>query len=1024
MFGFLQRRNRDDNDPSGGRDYLTGLYTLQAFDVRAREIMAHSGSERRSYALLFLNIHNFRRYNQYYGYAEGDRLLQKFAASARDGMGDDIICRVAEDHFVVLIQEREAGQIVQSLRDKLREASRDPMLQFRCGIYVLQWNDEILTSVDKAQAAAYSLRSEDPDQPSVCWYNQQLAQELERKNYISEYLPKAIKQEHIKVYYQPVVRTLTGQLCGAEALSRWDSPAYGRLMPDQYIRVLEESHQIHLLDLEIVKQVCRDYRREENAGRPFPPVSINLSRMDFELCNIFEEIDGLVAEYEMPRDMIHVELTESFLAEMNENVRGSMRRFQDAGYQIWMDDFGSGYSSLNVLKNFGYDALKIDMEFLREFGPRAQKILTSIVDMSKKLGIQTIAEGVETEEQLEFLKSIGCEKVQGYYFGRPQSFEQGLAQILADPDRTEPVQLRLYYDRVGRENLIDDRPIVLSEYVDEHFRAVYHNAAMIELLEKFDIRSNRIIGDVFANYPRGELLSLRNAAVELNPDDGWRSVSMVAKGQYLIFRMRCIVQAGSRRMFLCRAISQEERHDIGRTQEMDDILRAMYNSCDEVYITDPGGGTIRTLVLQGNEVEGSNSQDIADQTDRFLKERIYAEDAARYRLFIDGDTLYDRLLHSPRSLQIGFFRTKDPDGQYHWKLHMMMLRDRTGSRTYITTIISLEEQSLREITPIFTKLMSDKGDEWRQNDATRFAGNLPEIFTDPEVIHANAEFTNPEEQWTNLIVNSDLKLFWKDRNRRYVGATRAFLEFCNFPSIRDLIGKTLEEIKWDVDISMSVENEKYVLETGKSVWMEPGQRFVHSRIHNVAINRFPMYRNGRIIGIMGYILDLSDIEDTGDNWINSIDPLSGSLNYGGIMATANWYRETLSQTNTDFAMICVDIHGLTHYKEKYGTASMNGLMRIVYEHLRDVLHGMGTIGRLRDNQFLILCRFSREEAARFCRQVRREMSDLRDDSGRQAPVYHSIGAAWYSETEDLEKCIVQAKERAEQNIITLNGDRP
>ena len=1014
MFGRNWSRRNNANDPINGRDHLTGLYTLQAFALRAQDIIAHAGSERPAWAVLFLNIHDFRRYNRIYGYAEGDRLLQKFAAAAKDSIGDDIICRVAEDHFVILMQAREAEHILQVVQEKLHEASMDPSLLFRGGIYVMQNGDDVLESVDKAQAAAYSLRSDETDRPAICWFNRQLKQELERNRYISDYIEEAIRLGHIEAYYQPVMRTLTGRLCGAEVLSRWNSPAYGRMMPEQYIHVLEESHQIHLLDLAIVRRICSDYRREEDAGRPFPPVSFNLSRLDFELCDIFHEIDQIVEEYEMPKDMLRVELTESFLAEMTDNMRISMRRFQEAGYQIWMDDFGSGYSSLNVLKNFGYDAIKIDMEFLREFGPRAQKIVTSIVDMAKKLGIQTIAEGVETEEQLSFLRDIGCEKIQGYFYGKPQSFEQGIGQILSDEERTEPLRLRLYYDRVGRENLIDDRPIVLSEYVDEHFSAVYYNAAMIDLLERFDIRSKRMIGDMFGAYPRGELMSLRNAAVGLGPEDGWRAVSMVAKDQYLIFRMKCIAQAGTRRMFLCRTIGHEEMRDIHQTQEMDTILRALYNSCDEVYITDPEAGTVRTAVLRGEEQDPSEEEGITDQINTFVESRIYPEDAERYRRFTEEDTLYDRLMKNPKSLQTGFFRTKDPDGRYRWKLHAMMLRDRAGGRAFITVIMGVDEANLREITPIFSKILEDKGSDWRRLDAGRYAQGLPEIFTDPEVIRANAEFTNPEEQWTNLMVYSDLKLFWKDRDRRYVGATRAFLEFCNFSSIREIIGKTLEEIKWDVDIGLSVENEKYVLNTGNAVWMEPSQRFVRSRLHNIAINRFPMYRDGQIIGLMGYILDLSDIEDSGDNWINSIDTSSGSLNYGGIMAAANRYLETLSPVNADFAMVCVNIHGLHHYREKFGADYMDRLMRIIFEHLRDALSGLGTIGRLRDNQFLVLCRFSPEEMSDFCRRVHEEMADLRDFSGRQTAVYHSIGAAWYSETKDLEKCVSLARERSEK----------
>ena len=184
------------------------------------------------------------------------------------------------------------------------------------------------------------------------------------------------------------------------------------------------------------------------------PVSFNVSRMDFELCDIFAEIEKLVKEYDVPKEMLTMEITESVLNKNPALISNQIKRFHEAGYKVWMDDFGSGYSSLNILKDFDFDLLKIDMLLLQDFQEKSQKIVSSIVDMAKKIGIRTLAEGVETEEQLEFLREIGCEKLQGYYIGRPRPYEESIAHCKEMGFRFETPGKRRYNDDLGNVNLL------------------------------------------------------------------------------------------------------------------------------------------------------------------------------------------------------------------------------------------------------------------------------------------------------------------------------------------------------------------------------------------------------------------------------------------------------------------------------------------------------------------------------------------------------------------------------------------
>ena len=286
-------------------------------------------------------------------------------------------------------------------------------------------------------------------------------EEYIRKNY-----KKAIASRHIQAYYQPVIRTFPRKLCSFEALARWIDPDIGMIYPDEFISVLEQECAIHLLDAAILRQVCERIRNSIASSEMPIPVSVNLSRLDFTLCDIFTISDQIVSEYQIPHDFIYFEITESVMAEQKEMLKEIVDRFRSAGYQIWMDDFGSAYSSLNVLKEISFDELKLDMGFLRPFNLRSQRIATSVVEMAKHIDIHTLVEGVETEEHFSFLQNIGCEKVQGYLFGKPMPYEEALAHLRKQGIEIEAPQDRRYYDDIGRFDVLSAAPFMTREEKD------------------------------------------------------------------------------------------------------------------------------------------------------------------------------------------------------------------------------------------------------------------------------------------------------------------------------------------------------------------------------------------------------------------------------------------------------------------------------------------------------------------------------------------------------------------------------
>ncbi len=247
--------------------------------------------------------------------------------------------------------------------------------------------------------------------------------------YITDNIEAALAAGKIKVVYEPQVRTASGEVCGFEALARWDDPVHGLISPKDFVAALEETDKIHILDRGMIRLVCEEYQDRAGRGEEMVPISFNLSWKDFILSDMFAWIEQERIRCRVPVKMLRVEITESTIHYDRTAMNDVVDRFADAGYHVWMDDFGTGYSSLNVLKDLRFESLKIDMDFLRDLGPRSRVIIASIVNMAKRLGLHTISEGVEYKEQYEFLCEIECDKAQGYYFSKPLPYSEAVLEV-------------------------------------------------------------------------------------------------------------------------------------------------------------------------------------------------------------------------------------------------------------------------------------------------------------------------------------------------------------------------------------------------------------------------------------------------------------------------------------------------------------------------------------------------------------------------------------------------------------------
>ena len=436
----LEEANRRLSDASIYDD-LTGIHNMFFFRSEAEKLISYVTTDRDNIVFLYLDIENFKYYNEKYGFQAGNVLLKDIAKLIEEAFPGSLVSRFSDDHFVVLTRYEGSSEIIKSLSKRIHGFQKDLHLDLKCGAYRPVGEDADLdpsVACDRARFACNSIKKH--YQLNFQQYDKTLEERLRLKQYITNNLDTAIEKGYIEVFYQPIVSTADCAIIGLEALARWRDPTHGLLPPGMFIEILEEHRQIHKLDQCIIEQVCRDYRIAMDNGLPFAPVSLNFSRLDFELCDIVGFLQEMAAKYGVPQQYLDVEITESALTEQQGFLQKAMTRLRSEGYKVWLDDFGSGYSSLNVLKDYQFDVLKIDMKFLTGFtgNQKTRPILRNIVDLARQLSMVSLIEGVETQEQFNFLQSIGCERAQGYLFSKPvpiadlrERIDKGELQIAA-----------------------------------------------------------------------------------------------------------------------------------------------------------------------------------------------------------------------------------------------------------------------------------------------------------------------------------------------------------------------------------------------------------------------------------------------------------------------------------------------------------------------------------------------------------------------------------------------------------------
>lgn len=453
-------------------DRLTGLYSKEFFYKKAQECLLENSEK--EYTIVCMNIENFKLYNDSFGRAAGDQLLREKAACIARCVGSHGICgRYGADRFMIL-QERE-----QEMRNRewyLKEydsdhSARIKNIALKWGIYeIVDYSISIEQMCDRAMLASDSIKGQYHQFFAV--YDDNLRGKLLREKAITDAMEPALANEQFTVYLQPKYNLKGDCMAGAEALVRWINPEWGFISPGEFIPLFEKNGFVTRLDQYIWEKVCILLHDWKEKGYPLLPVSVNVSRADIYHSDLVEVFCNLIQKYDIDPVYLHLEITESAYTENPNQIIRTVVELRNHGFIIEMDDFGSGYSSLNMLSQMPLDILKLDMKFIQnEMSQTAeQSVLNDVVNMAHRKHLNVVAEGVETREQVERLRDVGCDYVQGYYFAKPMPVSEYERLLKNQPEACVMPRRKKY---TKRSLLIVDEDPAYRNWVRNIFEKQY-----------------------------------------------------------------------------------------------------------------------------------------------------------------------------------------------------------------------------------------------------------------------------------------------------------------------------------------------------------------------------------------------------------------------------------------------------------------------------------------------------------------------------------------------------------------------
>ena len=703
----------------GERDLcqVTGLLNMMQFMRHASAHMQDPLAEPLTF--MYFDIENFKSFNQRYGFRQGNRLLRYVADLLRETFEGNLVARFNDDHFAVATQRKNPNDCIQFIHERIRVYDLGLPMEMKAGIYhPLPEVTDVALIMDRAKIACNSIKNT----YDLTWaeFDPAMEEEINFRSHIIRSFQEAMIEGCIEVYYQPEIRAMTREICGFEALARWRDPVHGMISPGVFVPVLEDAHLSPQLDLYIIERVCQDIVqvRRDIPDWELLRVSVNLSRADFRLMDMVQAVEDVRLRYDIARSMLNIEVTEGAMNEDEKFLQGEIARFRTAGYEVWMDDFGSGYSSLNNVKDYVFDVLKIDMNFLRSFetNPKSAIVIRSIVNMAKELGLHTLAEGVETEEQFAFLREIGCEKVQGYLFSPPMPFDKAVAYCYGETAqvKVEPFRLGSYYQEIGAINVLssealerrgspeigDALSLAVLEECDGEIRYLYQSKMFKMFLRNIELDEDSVHTPHYERRKRQNERMIARMMVEADRTGREVYTDFITRNSFNSVRLRLVTRDvdDTRAVFLMATVNISRfSPEAGSMQEALNQIVALY---DRVDLFDLGSRKIMQLYRDVYEVNYTQEYGHFEElVAYYAEEKIIPAEQKLFKKFYSEKHLRAILEDKAGREEVAMlFYKQIPDGARVLRLHHLV-PFRLGQRDYVISCVqAIDEKLISAVT--------------------------------------------------------------------------------------------------------------------------------------------------------------------------------------------------------------------------------------------------------------------------------------------------------------------------------------
>ncbi|WP_244661430.1 EAL domain-containing protein, partial [Lactobacillus nasalidis] len=958
------------------RDLLTGLLDLRSFQEVGQSRTESLVKAGKHVSLISFDLVGMKDYNNQYGFKQGDALLRFVADCIKESFGDQACTRSGEDRFYAYSQEYGLEDRLKELVERIRSRR-----EIRISVANLDLvKGDFDSACNQARVACESL--EDPYKSGIVYYDEKLDERHRLQEYILGHIDEALEKGWIQVYFQPVVRTLTGKVCNLEALSRWIDPQYGMISPGVFVPVLEGANQSYKLDLFVLNYVAQMLASRFEKGQDVVPVSINISRSDFTVIDPVREITQVADHYHLSHKLLCIEITETAVMKSQRDIVDAINRLHQLDFEVWMDDFGSGYSSLNDLKDFDFNEIKIDMAFMRNFDDRSKKIVSKAVAMAKSLKIHTLTEGVETAEQVEFLKGIGCERIQGFYFGKPQPIKDLEASLAFKKLPFESAEEARVYSQAGLIDVMAAQPLALCIYNGKECRLFFENRRFSQVLDEAGVPRSFVKKDWLLRLAEDAIVQHQKATRTTVYGNRYFQISLlpVAEG-----RNECILE-----MKIDGTIGEIEDREFALNSSLKNIL-PIYNRIYELDFAKDRWNVIASDLpgeKTGVQVHGIQSF----RYDYGLR-CVMHDDLSKWRNLLDYQAMQDRLATLDNKWFTASLRTQVKDGSYAWADY---------------TVIRYQNQKYILLVKIDTQVEENQREGLLKNIMKNQHRSLDNDFGDVD-----------SQVWQAVIKQSNLKLFWKDAQRRFLGVSQAFLDFYGFKSQSELIGKTDDQIGWHVNNKPFRDNELEVLQKGQPVLNAQTTAIVSGALHQITASKFPIFENGKVVGLVGYFddLDLEKVANHQQTQSKGLDYLANFLDISSLAPELAQYDSAWKHDKQSYTVCWLEISNFSNLKLHYGQRFSQLLIEKCAKLISQQISKSAILARIHDASFVIISNLlAKEELQAEVGKLTGKLEKITEIDGFSCKLKPITGFAQADEAKNSREVVNLATRRSQSKL--------